>query len=244
MKLRGRIFEGFPGCIIHSPMADWQLHRSGLLIERYPRLLLPWAFFIPGAALAAEDHIPALHPPRPELRPGFLSQYGPWLAIVAIVVVATIAFWLRWRQRPKPILVTPPDLLARSALKALSGQTEELGLVVEVSRILRHYVIEAFGLGPDELTTSELQQALQTPALPGTRGVASPEFVAQLIGFLRRCDQWKFAPVTSASASGVGVQGSGLVAAALNLIDKSEAEKKASGKTLETQSKPITVPQQ
>jgi len=164
------------------------------------------------AGLPAEEAIPALRPPRPELRPSFLDQYG-WLVVVAVAVgCAAIAGWARWRARPKPVVILPPDALARNSLEGLRARTEDVALAAEVSRILRRYVTAAFNLPPDELTPAELQRALKDSR-------TSPDLVSAINAFLRRCDEWKFAPVPSCPLRGV-------IGGALELIDKTEASRK------------------
>jgi len=118
--------------------------------------------------------------------------------------------------------VTPPDVLARSALEALRGRPEDIALVAEVSGIFRHYVIAAFNLPPDELTTAELHRALQS------HPQASAELVAEIIEFLSRCDEYKFAPAHPASPFD-GVAG------ALELIAKTEAQRKQAQQVLQPQ---------
>src|SRR5204862_7846829 len=109
------------------------------------------------SALGQEGTIPALRPPRPELRPSFLEQHG-WVVVLAVaVVLVAIARWARWRARSKPVVVVPPEALARTALENLRSRTEDVALAGEVSRILRRYVAAAFNLPPDELTPAELQ---------------------------------------------------------------------------------------
>ena len=179
--------------------------------------ILPCTF-----ALAAGEEIPPLKPPRPELGPSFWAQHG-WIIPVAVVVaLGAIAFWITWRRRPKPVTLTPPEVLARSALEALRGRTEDETLVADVSRILRHYVIAAFSLPPDELTTTELQNALQI------QSQASLELSGAIIDFLRRCDEWKFAPVSNPARLDAAAR-------ALELLDKIEAHRKQPAKAVQPQ---------
>ena len=183
---------------------------------------LAFLSFASNPALAAEEPIPALRPPRAELRLSFWQQHGWWVAVAAIIVLGAIAVWLRWRQRSTPVPVTPPDVLARSALEALRGRPEDIALVAEVSGIFRHYVIAAFNLPPDELTTAELHRALQS------HPQASAELVAEIIEFLSRCDEYKFAPAHPASPFGA-------VTGALELIAKTEAQRKQAQQVLQPQ---------
>jgi hypothetical protein len=168
------------------------------------------------ARLGAADEIPGLRPPRAELRPTFWEQHGWQIAIAIIVVTGAIALWLKWVRRPKPAIVTPPGGIARSALEMLRGRMEDTALVAEVSRIFRRYVIAAFLLPPDELTTDELQRAFRLH--PKT----SAEMAASIIEFLRRCDEAKFAPAPSTTALGA-------VGGALELLEKIEGRQKEAG---------------
>jgi len=124
-------------------------------------------------AIAAEGPIPPLRPVRGELVPGFWELYGGWFVLgMALLAAATVAA-LRYHRRKNPAIATPPDVLARQALEILRDRTEDVALVTEVSRLLRQYLVAAFGLPPEELTITELQQALRSrrPVIPGA---ASP----------------------------------------------------------------------
>jgi hypothetical protein len=154
-----------------------------------------------------------LKTPKDILPPSFSAQRGWLIGLAVVVTLAAVAYWISWLRRTKPLVITPPDVLARSALDALHGKTEDGELVSEVSRVLRHYVMAAFSLPPDEFTTTELQKALQLhPQI-------SPELADAIIQFLRRCDEWKFAPAPSAAPAGVA-------ASALELLEKTEPQRK------------------
>jgi len=198
-------FQGATPCRLKPGLHAPQTHARCIVS------LILCSIFPCTSALAAGEEIPPLKPPRPELSPS--SQHG-WIAAVAVVVaLGVIAFWIAWRRRAKPVTLTPPEVLARSALEALRGKTDNEMLVADVSRILRHYVIAAFSLPPDELTTTELQKALQL------QSQAPPELSAAIIDFLRRCDEWKFAPVSNPARLDP-------VACALELLEKTEAHRK------------------
>ena len=147
----------------------------------------------PSTVFASEA--PASPLPRPlrtELPPSFWSQYGWLLGVTAVLVIIFTGFCI-WRlRRPKPTIIPSPETFARSALEALRGRTPDGTLISEVSQILRHYIIAAYNLAPHELTTAELQSALQ--ALPQSKS----DLFAAITDFLHRCDEWKFAHVHSA----------------------------------------------
>ena len=129
---------------------------------------------------------PALRPPRGEIAPTFWEQHG-WqivIVVVANLILIGVVIVLLTRQKPKPS--EPPEVLARRSLTALRGRIVDGALLMEVSRIFRRYVIFAFNLPPDELTTAELQSALPSRA---------HEEVLAAIDFLRQCDEEKFSPI-------------------------------------------------
>ena len=185
-----------------------------------PHLTSAWLYlrFGSSALCAAEGPTsPLPRPLRTELHPSFWAQHGGMIMLAAILTVGVVGLCI-WRlRRPKPIIVIPPEALARSALESLRGRTEDGALVSDVSRIFRHYVISTFQLPPDELTTGELQKALQPPAH------ANAELVDGIIDFLRACDEWKFAPLRSGAG---GTPAPLTVAGALELIGKIEARRK------------------
>ena len=170
-----------------------------------------WLSVVPVVALAAAEPIPDLQPPRGELRPGFWEQHAWMVAAGALLLLAMLAIWLWWLRRPKPAISILPEAQARSALETLRGRPEDDALVTEVSHILRHYVLAAFNLPPEELTTAELRRSLEART--------NPRLHAALFGFLCRCDERKFAPahLTHPMDS---------VPAALELIEKIETDLK------------------
>jgi len=174
--------------------------------------LIVFCLVLVGSALAAGDDIPSLRPPRAELRPTFWEQHGWQIVLAAVLFAGLTAFFLTWRRGPKPSVIIPPEALARAALEALRGQAEDVRVIAEISRILRHYAIAAFALPPGELTTTEIQKALKACE-------ANPELANDVICFLRDCDEWKFGPFPSASRVGA-------VARALELVEKIQTNRK------------------
>jgi len=175
--------------------------------------LAAWLSFVCGAAFAAGEDLSKLRPPHDELQPSFWELHGRWMIAGAVLVLAALALFIAWLMRPKPGEITPPEILARRALEALRGRAEDAALVVEVTQILRRYILLAFGLSPDELTTAEIRQTLQHSAPVG------PELATAINDFLRECDERKFAPTPPPPQPGV-------VERALALLEKIEASRR------------------
>jgi len=193
LRYVGDLGTGPLGGILSSPVLSGTSASSlrRLRTAFIPFVVLSFTHF----AFSAEDEIPPLRPPRGELHPGFWEQHAWQVALAAVAFLGLLALLFALRRGPKPAPVQPPEIIARSALEALRGRAEDPALISEVSRVLRLYVIAAFGLPPDELTTTEIQKAL------GNRE-AEPQIGDAVIGFLRQCDESKFAPATSAPQSG------------------------------------------
>ena len=195
--------------------------RPERLSVRYPSfLLLLYSSFIihhsSFSALAAAtnalnpDAIPPLRPPHPELPPSFWERYGLWVILLGVLLLVLIGVivWLLTRSRP-PVPV-PPQEQARRALEPLRQKREDGALLSQVSQILRHYIVAAFNLPPEELTTTEFGRAI------ASEGRLGPELSTAISDFLRLCDRDKFsppAPIPPLSA----------VAQALKLIDQAQA---------------------
>jgi hypothetical protein len=118
--------------------------------------------------------------------------------------------------------MVPPEVLACSELEALRSRTEDSILVAEVSRIFRRYIISAFRLPSEELTTTELQKALTS------HGQIDAELIHDIVQFLRRSDEWKFAATPSGPQLGA-------VETALKLLDKCETARKQPISALQAQ---------
>lgn len=144
------------------------------------------------------DHGEAVEAPAPPFAPRL--DLRPWLlGTAAIVFLVAVLWW--WRRRPRAArrasdeTPLPPHVLAlralarlRSAPRATAGEVD--AFYVEVSRILRLYLEQRFGLHAPERTTEEFLAELNG------RGPQSPLDDRQrgaLAGFLRQCDLVKFA---------------------------------------------------
>ncbi len=164
-------------------------------------------------AATAEQEIPKLLPPHGELSPTYWELHGRLMVAAVLAVVAALGLGIGWLRRAKPVSVTPPELVARRALEVLRPRAEDAALVVEVSRILRVYLISALGLPEAEMTTAEFHEEIQA------RPRIDPETVGAVTEFLRRCDRRKFAPLPPAASPG-------LVVGALELVERIEAARR------------------
>jgi hypothetical protein len=160
-----------------------------------------------------EDKIPELLPPQPELPTTFWEAHGWQCILGGVVFVGIVIAVIVWLRRPRVVVIEPPVTQARQALEKLRGQKEDGALVMNVSRILKRYVIAALNLPAAELTTTEFRHALQE------QPQVAPELAVSTGNFLQRCDEWKFAPERPAEKLGA-------VDGALELVEKLEAARK------------------
>jgi len=156
---------------------------------------------IPTQLCAATNSPPdeetlVLHPPHAELPPLFWEQYGVWIVLGAVLLLAITALVIWLLLRPKTPVVVPVEVQARQELETLRHRTEDGRTVSEVSRVLRRFVAAAFDLPPDEFTTSEFCRLLADHEKIG------PELSVAVGEFLRRCDEHKFAPLSSPAPTG------------------------------------------
>jgi hypothetical protein len=155
------------------------------------------AFFflaIPALLAAAETNSPpdavssSLRPPRGEILPTFWEQYGAWVILLAVFLVAAIAVIVWLATRPKPVAPVPWAVQARRQLEPFRSQPENGIVLSRISQILRHHLASGFGLPSGETTTSEFCRSLASSDQIGlelSRGIGD---------FLKDCDLRKFAP--------------------------------------------------
>jgi hypothetical protein len=165
-----------------------------------------------AANAEGENEILKLSPPHAELPPAFWEQYGPWVVVAAILLLALAVVAVWWCLRPKPSIPVPIEILTRRELEALRQRNEDGQVLSQISRVLRRYVVGAFALPPDELTTSEFCRVIDT------HENIAPELAARVADFLRQCDELKFAPAGSPTPIGAAAR-------ALELVELGESRR-------------------
>lgn len=161
---------------------------------------------------AREDDPFKLSPPHAELPPTFWEQYGTWIVVAAVVVLVLVGTALWWLLRPRPSIPVPIEVSSRKELEALRQRKEDGQVLSQISRVLRRYVVGAFTLPPDELTTSEFCRAIVSHENIGA------DLAARVGEFLRQCDELKFAPAGSPMPIGAAAR-------ALELVELGEARR-------------------
>ena len=176
-----------------------------------------WLFFtlqlhaLPSSPTA--NDIPPLAPPLPEIPPTLWEQFGWTLWILVPLALAVTALVIAlWRRPRQPPTLSAPAAQARAALAALQSRPEDGATLSQISQVLRRYLVTAFWLRPEEMTTAEFCATLTTHAKVG------PELSAALGEFLRRCDERKFSPAANPAPSGA-------VNRALQLVELAEARR-------------------
>ncbi len=199
--LRGcGMFGRFPKSNLRVTTGPW--FSTGL---RWSSLCLPVA-----AYAQTTNDIPRLRPAYPELPPTFWDQYGGWVVVLGVVLLALVAFSVWLLLRPKPAVIVPIEVQAREELEILRKQSEDGRTLSQVSRCLRRYMAVAFHLPTDELTTAEFCRAI------GNQSEIDVDLASALREFLRRCDELKFAPAQPSPPFGAAEH-------ALNLVERGEA---------------------
>jgi hypothetical protein len=161
-------------------------------IFRRGRFLGYWVFTVLAVfvshlfAQSSASSLPPLAPALPEMEPTVWEQYGTVIIVAVCVAVVVLMILAGLMLRPKRETIPPPEVLARDALNHLQGRSEDGKLLSAVSQILRRYIVAAFLIPADEMTTTEFLDALASGGRVGRE-------LAQGLGeFLRECDQRKF----------------------------------------------------
>lgn len=196
---------------------------------RFPRLITALLLFAASLHAASDkdmsglidkvnevvstNDIPPLAPPLPEIPPPPWEQFSwtLWILVPVALVIAALVILLCLRQRKPPALVAPAAQ-ARVALAALQARPEDVATLSQISQALRRYLITAFWLRPEEMTTTEFCATLKAHAKVG------PELAGILSEFLRSCDERRFAPAGSPVPLGAAGR-------ALQLVDQAEARR-------------------
>jgi hypothetical protein len=210
-----------PKSEVRSPPALVSLSDFGLRISGFLRASA-FGFRISLTGLLASSaaaqnlqpppiEIPALQPPRGEIPLTFWEQHGVLVVVAGVILLAIIGAVVWLLTRPKPRAAVPPATAARQELDSLQHQPEDGAVLSRVSQVLRRYVIAAFGLPAGELTTTEFCRAV------GGEELIGPELAESLGGFLRQCDERKFAPAPAATPLSA-------TSHALELIEQAEAQ--------------------
>ena len=167
-------------------------------------LLVIWAGSV--AAQTATNTAPQLIGAYGEIKPTFWEHYGT--AILAVVFVcSTLVGALCWLLRlPKLPVATPPEVAARAALARLLTLPETGKELSEVSQVLRRYIVAAFGLPSNELTTTEF-----CAQIAGNVNIG-PEQAKVVSSFLKDCDLRKFSPGNAAAPFNAASQALAIIA--------------------------------
>ena len=179
------------------------------------RFLGAVSFLLAMRTQAQDDtnEIPQIRPPHAELPPTFWEQHSAGISVIGVLLLALLGLAVWWLTRPRPPVVIPPQVLAREALAALPVTSSEGERLSQVSRIVRHYIQQAFELPRAELNTTEFCRVVAEHADIG------PELARALAEFMRDSDRRKFSaePPTPAAVN--------VVTQALALIEQGEARR-------------------
>jgi hypothetical protein len=141
-----------------------------------------------GAAEASSEDVPALEPPKGLILAGFWERYGIWMVAAALLLLMGIGGLIWWLRRRLPPVLPAPELTARTELKRMVSQPEDAEMLARVGIILRQYLVVAFGLPAEAMTTTEFCRMI---AAEPRIGAEEAGMVAVL---LRQCDERKFSP--------------------------------------------------
>lgn len=162
-----------------------------------------WLYLLPAVAAHAQVALPPTAQPAasptpqiaPIAPPVPVFPYPAWIVITALIVALLVVSAIVWaivrhlKNRPQPPPPTPREL-ALAALEALQNRIAELAphpFSIEVSDVLRGFVVGEFGVAATRQTSPEFLAA----------AAASPRFTESdkslLAAFLDKVDLIKFA---------------------------------------------------
>ncbi len=180
---------------------------SSFLI-RHSSLILVTCLF-PGCLFGAtNDAELKLLPPHELLPPTYWEQHGTLIVLGIIAAVLLLGAGIGFLCRPKPPVPVPKIDIARHALSALRGRSEDGIVLSAASGIVRRYVTDVFQLAPGELNTTEFCRLIERHAAIG------PELAVSLSEYLRASDRQKFAPPGQPSVVGCVARAGELIEAA------------------------------
>ena len=119
-----------------------------------------------------------------------------WAAAALVAGFISALRWLRWRRRPRPVVLPPPepaDLVALRALDRLQtadyvGRGEFQLHYLLLTEILKGYLEGRFGIDALERTTDELRRSLERAG-----DLIAPLKPVDVVRYLQQCDLVKFA---------------------------------------------------
>jgi hypothetical protein len=142
--------------------------------------------------------------------PNTWAETAIYVAAAALVAgFISALLWMRWRRRPRPVVLPPPEPPDRVALRALD-RLQEADYVARgefqihyllLTEIMKGYLEGRFGIDALERTTDELRRTLLN-----SDAQIAPLKPTDVVRFLQQCDLVKFArfaPPPSEAAAAV-----------------------------------------
>jgi hypothetical protein len=164
-----------------------------------------------GAIKKVEGPIPELRPPKGPL-PLELPEGAIFASALGFAFAVLIVGRVRQARRPPPPMPAPlPLATARASLGSVNGPDA----LQQCGRVLRRYLEEAFGIGPDGASAGELYAQFTA------HSANDPESATALENFLNEVELARFAP------SGVGLPPEDCIARTLELLETLERRRNA-----------------
>ena len=147
-------------------------------------LAFPQGLF--GFTNSRPNEIPPLRPPHGEIPPTFFEQHSSLVVVSGLGLLALLCAGIFFVRRTRPHVTVPPEVQARATLESIRNKVETGAVLSTVSRSLRRYIIAAFKLPPEELTTTEFCNLIA-----GNNSIG-PELAGEISDLLQRGDERKF----------------------------------------------------